>query len=96
MALDHGSHLSGCNLAVEFGLTPGTTKLRHPQADFIQPRAVNAAVWKKIFKEDIEVVEGMQSGRHAPLYDGGKFSAIMDTPTHHFHKWVANGMLRSQ
>ena len=59
-------------------------------------RAVNAAVWKKIFKEDIEVVEGMQSGRHAPLYDGGKFSAIMDTPTHHFHKWVANGMLRSQ
>ncbi len=58
-------------------------------------RAVNTAMWKKIFEEDIEVVEGMQSGRHAPLYDGGKFSSIMDTPTHHFHKWVANGMLRS-
>jgi len=59
-------------------------------------RQVNTAMWKKVFEEDIQVVEGMQSGRHAPLYDGGKFSSVMDTPTHHFHKWVAEGMLRSQ
>ena len=59
-------------------------------------RATNAAMWKKVFEEDIMVVEAMQSGRHAPAYDGGKFSAIMDTPTHHFHKWVANGMLKAQ
>ena len=59
-------------------------------------RAVNTAMWKKVFEEDILVVEGMQSGRHAPLYDGGKFSSVMDTPTHHFHKWVASGMLKSQ
>ena len=59
-------------------------------------RAVNTAMWKKVFGEDIFVVEGMQKGRHAPLYDGGKFSSIMDTPTHHFHKWVAQTMLRSQ
>ena len=56
-------------------------------------RATNAAMWKKVFEEDIQVVEGMQSGRHAPAYDGGKFSSVMDTPTHHFHKWVAHGML---
>ena len=59
-------------------------------------RKVNTAMWKKVFEEDILVVEGMQKGRHAPLYDGGKFSSVMDTPTHHFHKWVANGMLKSQ
>lgn len=59
-------------------------------------RAVNTAMWKKVFEEDILVVEGMQKGRHAPLYDGGKFSSVMDTPTHHFHKWVADKMLRSQ
>ena len=59
-------------------------------------RIVNTAMWKKVFEEDIFVVEGMQKGRHAPLYDGGKFSSVMDTPTHHVHKWVAQTMLRSQ
>ena len=59
-------------------------------------RSVNTAMWKKVFEEDIFVVEGMQKGRHAPLYDGGKFSSIMDTPTHHFHKWVAHTMLKTQ
>ena len=29
-------------------------------------RQVNTAMWKKVFEEDIQVVEGMQSGRHAP------------------------------
>ena len=63
------------------------------QAAYDDMRAVNTAMWKKVFEEDIQVVEGMQKGRHAPLYDGGKFSSMMDTPTHHFHKWVASEML---
>jgi phenylpropionate dioxygenase-like ring-hydroxylating dioxygenase large terminal subunit len=46
-------------------------------------------MWKTVFSEDIQVVEGMQKGRSAPGYDGGKFSAVMDDSTHHFHKWVA-------
>ena len=66
------------------------------QAAYDDMRAINTAMWKKVFEEDILVVEGMQKGRHAPLYDGGKFSSVMDTPTHHFHKWVAEKMLRSQ
>lgn len=55
-------------------------------------RKVNARMWKDIFIEDIGVVEGMQRGRHAAGYDGGKFSPVMDNPTHHFHKWVASAL----
>jgi phenylpropionate dioxygenase-like ring-hydroxylating dioxygenase large terminal subunit len=46
-------------------------------------------MWQTVFAEDISVVEGMQKGRKAPAYDGGKFSAVMDESTYHFHKWVA-------
>jgi phenylpropionate dioxygenase-like ring-hydroxylating dioxygenase large terminal subunit len=59
-------------------------------------RAKNTAMWKDIFIEDIGVVEGMQKGRNAPSYDGGKFSPVMDCPTHHFHKWVASALLVEQ
>ena len=52
-------------------------------------RAINSEMWKTVFSEDIQVVEGMQKGRKASGYDGGKFSAVMDEATHHFHKWVA-------
>ncbi|MEO0400949.1 MAG: SRPBCC family protein [Pseudomonadota bacterium] len=52
-------------------------------------RAQNTALWKEVFKEDIFVVEGMQRGRHAPMFDGGRFSPAMDGPTHLFHEWVA-------
>ncbi|MGB7205010.1 MAG: SRPBCC family protein [Anderseniella sp.] len=52
-------------------------------------REKNAQMWKGIFIEDIFVVEGMQRGRSASLYDGGKFSPVMDNPTHMFHDWVA-------
>ncbi len=52
-------------------------------------RAANTAQWKKVFEEDIFVVEGMQRGRHAPAFDGGRFSPAMDGPTHLFHSWVA-------
>ncbi len=52
-------------------------------------RADNAHLWKGVFEEDIGVVEGMQLGRHGPQFDGGRFSAVMDGPTHVFHQWVA-------
>ena len=52
-------------------------------------RAKNAALWKEVFEEDIFVVEGMQKGRHVPGFDGGRFSPVMDSPTHCFHDWVA-------
>ena len=52
-------------------------------------RRTNTELWRTIFAEDVDVVEGMQHGRSAKGYDGGKFSAVMDTPTYHFHKWVA-------
>jgi len=49
----------------------------------------NAKQWKSVFEEDIFVVEGMQRGRHGEFFDGGKFSPVMDSPTHNFHHWVA-------
>lgn len=52
-------------------------------------RARNTQLWKTVFEEDIFVVEGMQKGRHATLFDGGRFSPAMDGPTHNFHHWVA-------
>lgn len=52
-------------------------------------RAKNTAQWKEIFEEDVFVVEGMQRGRHAMGFDGGRFSPVMDGPTHCFHDWVA-------
>ena len=56
-------------------------------------RAKNAAMWKEVFEEDIFVVEGMQAGRHAPTFDGGRFSPAMDGPTHCFHDWVARQLV---
>ena len=64
--------------------------------EYAEMRATNTRLWKGIFIEDIGVVEGMQRGRYAPSYDGGKFSPKMDTPTHHFHKWVAGRMQASR
>lgn len=55
-------------------------------------RAKNTAQWKEVFEEDIFVVEGMQRGRHGPVFDGGRFSPAMDGPTHCFHAWVADRM----
>ena len=53
-------------------------------------RHKNAKFWKNVFKEDINVVEGMQKGRKGKYFDGGRFSPVMEEPTHIFHKWVAN------
>lgn len=55
-------------------------------------RIANTEQWKLVFEEDIFVVEGMQRGRHAPHFDGGRFSAVMDNPTHCFHAWIAGKM----
>lgn len=49
----------------------------------------NATFWKTVFSEDIKVVEGMQRGRKGLMFDGGKFSPVMDSATHCFHQWVA-------
>tara|TARA_R110002074_G_scaffold6197_8_gene28890 strand:- start:29 stop:1225 length:1197 start_codon:yes stop_codon:yes gene_type:complete len=55
-------------------------------------RARNTQQWKEVFAEDVFVVEGMQRGRHAVTFDGGRFSPAMDGPTHLFHDWVASQM----
>ena len=60
--------------------------------DFADLRNVNAQQWRLVFDEDIQVVEGMQRGRNAPHFDGGRFSPAMDTATHCFHAWVAKSM----
>ena len=49
--------------------------------------------WRTVFLEDMGVVEGMQRGRASPRFLGGVFSGVMDEPTHHFHKWVANRLV---
>jgi phenylpropionate dioxygenase-like ring-hydroxylating dioxygenase large terminal subunit len=56
-------------------------------------RETNARTWRSVFDEDIFVVEGMQRGRHASMFDGGKFSPVMDNPTHDFHSWIARQMM---
>jgi len=56
-------------------------------------REINARTWRSVFDEDIFVVEGMQRGRHATMFDGGKFSPVMDNPTHDFHSWIARQMM---
>lgn len=55
-------------------------------------RAKNTEQWKGVFKEDIFVVEGMQRGRHGAQFDGGRFSPVMDSPTHCFHDWTAKNV----
>ena len=46
-----------------------------------------------IQKEDVDIIQGMQIGRNSPVYNGGNFSPVMDNPTHHFHKWVAQNLI---
>ncbi len=60
--------------------------------DWRAMREKNATMWKDVFVEDVFVVEGMQRGRRAEGFDGGRFSPVMDSPTHLFHHWVASRM----
>ena len=59
-------------------------------ADYAESRAQNLQAWRAVFLEDIESVEGMQQGRASPGYVGGAFSPVLDTCSHHFHRWVAD------
>jgi choline monooxygenase len=52
--------------------------------------------WRDVFLEDVGVVQGMHLGRASPSYTGGVFSPVMETPTHHFHNWVAARMHQPQ
>ncbi|MDJ0627341.1 MAG: aromatic ring-hydroxylating dioxygenase subunit alpha [Rhodobacter sp.] len=65
-------------------------------ADWAPMRQRNAKMWYDVFEEDLFVVEGMQRGRHAAYFDGGKFSPAMDGPTHCFHRWVASCMVPAE
>ncbi|MFV2038222.1 MAG: RHO alpha subunit C-terminal catalytic domain-containing protein, partial [Paracoccaceae bacterium] len=62
-------------------------------AEFGDLRARNAALWRSVLEEDLWVVEDLQRGRHSPGFDGGRFSPVMDSPTHCFHQWVASRMM---
>ena len=41
--------------------------------EYKETRQENAKLWKTVFEEDIFVVEGMQKGRYAKGFDGGRF-----------------------
>ena len=56
-------------------------------------RKENLKFWKNVMLEDIVAIEGMQSGRNSPSYNGGNFSPTMDQPTHQFHKWVTGNLI---
>ena len=60
--------------------------------DYKQLRRENSRFWKDVMLEDINAIEGMQAGRSSPVYNGGNFSPVMDSPTHKFHKWIANSL----
>lgn len=66
-----------------------------PKTDEIL-RAKNAQLWKGVFLEDVFVVEGMQKGRLARGFDGGRFSPAMDGPTHCFHDWIASRVIEKR
>ena len=57
---------------------------------YAKARRVLLEGWREVFVEDINPVEGMQRGRASTAFDGGAFSSVLDTGTHHFHKWVAS------
>ena len=56
-------------------------------------RKQNHKQWEDIQKEDVDIIQGMQIGRNSPVDNGGNFSPVMDNPTHHFHKWVAQNLI---
>jgi len=94
----HRDHVYAILLAPQGqGRTLEHVAIRYAHPDSLGPsfeamRRENEAQWRLIFEEDIGVVEGMQRGRHAAGFDGGKFSPVMDPPTHAFHRWVAERM----
>ena len=94
-----GVHCDHVWSVVLFPLSPGLTREywqvyyvgeTADDPDHDQARETTLEGWRDIFLEDMGVVEGMQRGRASPAFRGGVFSGVMDEPTHHFHKWVAN------
>lgn len=57
---------------------------------FDAARAHRLETWVRVFNEDIGVVEGMQRGRRSSAFSGGLFTPVMDRPSQHFSRWVAN------
>ena len=55
---------------------------------------IHDSIWQEVMNEDVGVIEGMQKGRSSPVYNGGNFSPVMDTPTLMFHKWVATNLTK--
>ena len=94
-----GGHCDHIWSIVLFPLGPGRTREQW-QVYYVGETAADPAdeaarsttmdAWRKVFLEDQGVVEGMQRGRRSPGFRGGVFSGVMDEPTHHFHKWIAN------
>ena len=41
-------------------------------------RKQNHKQWEDIQKEDVDIIQGMQTGRNSPSYNGGNFSPVMD------------------
>ncbi len=35
-------------------------------------------------------------GRASPAFSGGKFSPVLDNPTHYFHQWAAQRLINSK
>ena len=62
--------------------------------EFKEIRKKNFEFWQEVMNEDVAAIEGMQKGRSSPVYNGGNFSPVMDTPTLMFHKWVANNLTK--
>jgi choline monooxygenase len=59
------------------------------ESRFEEQRINNCERMFEIFKEDKEVVEGMQRGRQSPAFQGGALSPALDQPAHCFNKWMA-------
>ena len=62
--------------------------------EYREMRKKNLEFWQDVLNEDVGVIQGMQEGRNSPVFNGGNFSPIMDSPTLLFHKWVANNLTK--
>ncbi len=62
--------------------------------DLASAREETLERWRRIMDEDVMIIERLQQGRHSPGFEGGCFTPLMDAPSHHFSRWVANSMMR--
>jgi len=47
-----------------------------------------------IYQHNLPVKNGPYSKANAKGFDGGRFSPVMDEPTHVFHDWYARKILK--